>query len=117
MLWSKRLEPKRTKNRPELKIDKDALVEDIKKYPDAFNYERANRFNVSTSGICWAMKRLGVTYKKNSQSSQSSEEKRQSFQTKIEHYETFGRAIIYIDESGFAHDMPRTHGYSKTMLW
>lgn len=23
-----------------------------------------------------------------------------------------GKSIIYIDESGFAHDMPRTHGYS-----
>jgi hypothetical protein len=21
--------------------------------------------------------------------------------------------IVYIDESGFAHDMPRTHGYAK----
>lgn len=23
-----------------------------------------------------------------------------------------GRTIVYIDESGFAHDMPRTHGYA-----
>ncbi len=22
-----------------------------------------------------------------------------------------GRPVIYVDESGFAHDMPRTHGY------
>ena len=75
LLWSKRLEPKRTKSRPMLKIDKDALIEDIKKYPDAFNSERASRFNVSASGICWAMKRLGVTYKKNSQSSQGQRRK------------------------------------------
>lgn len=27
-------------------------------------------------------------------------------------YEHQGRSIVYIDESGFAHDMPRTHGYS-----
>ncbi len=70
LLWSKQVEPKRTKNRPELKIDREALVEDIKKHPDAYNYERARRFNVSTSGIVWAMKRLGVTYKKNPQSPQ-----------------------------------------------
>jgi len=75
LLWSKNLEPKRTKNRPALKIDEETLIEDIKKYPDAFNYERASRFNVSTSGICWAMKRLGVTYKKNAQSSQSQRRK------------------------------------------
>lgn len=29
-----------------------------------------------------------------------------------EHQET-SRSIVYIDESGFSHDMPRTHGYSK----
>jgi hypothetical protein len=27
-------------------------------------------------------------------------------------YQKNGTPIIYIDESGFAHDMPRTHGYS-----
>ncbi len=27
-------------------------------------------------------------------------------------YTKKGRIIVYIDESGFAHDMPRTHGYS-----
>ncbi len=26
--------------------------------------------------------------------------------------ENEGKQIVYIDESGFAHDMPRTHGYS-----
>ena len=50
-LWSKKLEPKRTKNRPAIKIDREALIEDITKYPDAYNYERAHRFNVSPSGI------------------------------------------------------------------
>ena len=27
-------------------------------------------------------------------------------------YEAQGRTIVYLDESGFAHDMPRTHGYA-----
>jgi transposase len=27
-------------------------------------------------------------------------------------YEAAGRPIVYVDESGFAHEMPRTHGYS-----
>lgn len=30
----------------------------------------------------------------------------------VEDLEKEGRSIAYIDESGFAHDMPRTHGYS-----
>ena len=38
-LWPKRLEPKRTKSRPAIKIDKEVLKEDIRKYSDAFNYE------------------------------------------------------------------------------
>lgn len=37
---------------------------------------------------------------------------RASFQSRIAQYEKEGRAIAYLDESGFAFDMPRTHGYS-----
>ncbi len=40
------------------------------------------------------------------------EEERRSFLEKIERYEKDGRPIIYIDESGFAVDQPRTHGYA-----
>ncbi|WP_218151925.1 transposase [Nitrosomonas communis] len=40
----------------------------------------------------------------------ASEEDRCIFQQKIEGYEREGRVIVYLDESGFAHDMPRTHG-------
>ena len=35
-----------------------------------------------------------------------------AFQKKIAQYERDKRPIVYIDESGFAHDMPRTHGYA-----
>lgn len=27
-------------------------------------------------------------------------------------FEKLGRPLVFLDESGFAHDMPRTHGYS-----
>lgn len=37
---------------------------------------------------------------------------RHVFRQKIATYEAEARTIVYIDESGFAHDMPRTHGYS-----
>ncbi len=37
---------------------------------------------------------------------------RRVFQAIISAYEHEKRPIVYIDESGFAHDMPRTHGYS-----
>ena len=61
-LWSKHLEPKCTKNRPSIKIDQEVLLQDVENYPDAYNYERAKRLNVSTSGVCCALKRLGLSY-------------------------------------------------------
>lgn len=67
-LWSKSIEPKLTRNKAPIKIHNDLLTEDIRKYPDAYHYERAQRLGVSTAGICFAMKRLNITYKKNSQS-------------------------------------------------
>ena len=74
-LWSKSIEPKRTRNKAPIKIHDNLLLEDIRKYPDAYMYERANRLCVSTAGICSALKRLNITYKKNSQSSQGMQRK------------------------------------------
>ena len=34
------------------------------------------------------------------------------FQNKLNTYQADGMDIVYLDESGFAHDMPRTHGYA-----
>jgi len=34
------------------------------------------------------------------------------FFQRIKRLQSEGKAIAYIDESGFAHDMPMTHGYS-----
>ena len=38
--------------------------------------------------------------------------KRTIFQKKINEHEEEGRSVVYVDESGFGYDMPRTHGYS-----
>ena len=35
------------------------------------------------------------------------------FQTQVLRYELQGRPVVYLDESGFALDAPRTHGYSQ----
>jgi len=69
--WSKRLEEKKKRNKAATKIDMDSLAHDVEEYPDAYQYERAKRLGVSVRGIGHALKRLGVTYKKNSQTSQS----------------------------------------------
>ena len=53
----------------------EALKIDIEEYPDAYQYERAERFGVSQKGIYEALKRLGVTYKKNTQASEGGSRK------------------------------------------
>ena len=69
--WAKNIESKKTRYKPATKIDMEALKKDIEAYPDAYQYERAKRLNVSRMGIAHALKRLGVSYKKNPQSSPS----------------------------------------------
>lgn len=70
-LWSKHITPQLKRNKPATKVNMEALKDDINRYPDAYHYERACRLHVSKSGIYWAMKRLGVSYKKNTDSSES----------------------------------------------
>lgn len=69
--WSQKLEPKEKRDRKATKIDMELLRQDIEQYPDGYCYERAKRLGVSATGIRDAQYRLGVTYKKNSKSSQS----------------------------------------------
>ena len=64
--WTKRLDPQTSRNKPSTKIDIAALAADVKQYPDSYQFERALRLNVSTRCIGYALKRLGVSYKKNS---------------------------------------------------
>jgi len=42
----------------------------------------------------------------------ANKEEQDIIRDKIKAYEKAGKDIIYIDESGFAHDMPRRHGYA-----
>ena len=69
--WNKELVPKLKRNKPATKIDTELLKADVLTYPDSYQYERAHRLGVSKSGIHWALKRLGISYKKNSNASQS----------------------------------------------
>ncbi len=73
--WMKEIEPKKHRNKPATKIDMEALKRDVEIDPDAYQYERAQRFGVTTHGIWQALKRLGVSYKKKSEASQSGSRK------------------------------------------
>lgn len=68
--WSKNIElaeqPPRSR-----KIDMDALRKDVELHPDAYQYERAERFDVTQESIHAALKRLGVSIKKNAATSKS----------------------------------------------
>lgn len=74
--WSKGAKIATTRNKPWKKISPEFLKLDIEKYPDAYSHERAKRLGVSTSGIRYAKKRLGITYKKNSKSSEGGSRKK-----------------------------------------
>ena len=74
--WSKNIEPQKTRDRKPTKIDMEVLRKDIELYPDSFCYERAQRLGVSQTGIRDAQYRLGVTYKKNSKTSEGESRKK-----------------------------------------
>ena len=91
----------------------EALKKDVEENPDSFIYERAERFSLSESGMRYALKRLGFSRKKTLKHPKANETLREAFKVKLEKYQSEGRAIVYVDESGFAHESTRSHGYSK----
>ncbi|MEZ5813253.1 MAG: IS630 family transposase [Alphaproteobacteria bacterium] len=54
----------------------------------------------------------GFLIKKSLKHPKADDGARRSFQALIALYKHQNRTLVYIDESGFAHDMPRTHGYA-----
>lgn len=67
--WS--LEVRRTRHKPATQIDMEKLKPDVEPYPEAYQYERAQRLGVSQRGIGYALKRLRISRKKNLFTSQS----------------------------------------------
>lgn len=69
--WEQGKLPGGKRNKPNTKLDKSVLIEDVKQYPDSYQYERAERLKVSQMCIWYNLKKLGITYKKNSKAPQS----------------------------------------------
>lgn len=111
MRWSKNIECIKKRNRS-TKIDMEAIKKDVETYPDAYQSERAGRLGVSEYCVWYALKRLGVTYKKTLNHPKADPERRSAFCTTLEEYKDQRRPLVFLDASGFAHDMPRLHGYS-----
>jgi len=68
--WLQRLEPQLTRYKPATKIDRIALARDVREHPDAYQSERAQRLGVSEKGIGHALRRMNITYKKNTKAPQ-----------------------------------------------
>ena len=71
MRWAKNPRPVTKRNKPATKIDMQLPAQDVAERPDAFLYERAERFSVTGTGIAHALKRLKISHKKNFPSSES----------------------------------------------
>jgi len=62
--WLKDSSIKQTRDKPPSKISNEALLKDVEQYPEDYLYERARRLNCSKTGIHTALKRLGISQKK-----------------------------------------------------
>ncbi|UVS63043.1 MULTISPECIES: IS630 transposase-related protein [Nitrosomonas] len=47
--WIKTPDPKTTRNKPATKINLEILAQDVKNYPDAYQYERVRAYQASGS--------------------------------------------------------------------
>ena len=74
--WKRRVHSKTTRQTKPYKIPDDVLLNDVKEYPDDYQYERARRLNCSKTGIYHALKRLGISQKKDLGTSKSVSDKK-----------------------------------------
>lgn len=61
--WLKRTENLKQTGRPR-KLCLEVLKADVEKYPDAYQYERAERLGVKQNTICYGLEQLEISYKK-----------------------------------------------------
>ena len=80
--WLKSPEPKATRTKPATKVNDQALLEDVRLYPDSYQYERAVRLGVTQACICYALRRLQITYKKKSNSPEAGRRRKAAFPKK-----------------------------------
>ena len=69
--WGQGKLPNGKRNKPNKTLDIASLVKDINENPDSYQYERALRLNVSQMCIWYNLKKLQITYKKNTTPSES----------------------------------------------
>ena len=68
--WINNIKPCTTRNKPATKINMEALKKDVADNPDLY-LERAEKFNISGSGIFYALRRLNIRCKRKLKASES----------------------------------------------
>ncbi len=74
--WLKNPSIKQTRDKSSTKIPNEALLKDVEQYPDDYLYERARRFDCSKTGMHTALKRIGISQKKDLRASKSLSDKK-----------------------------------------
>lgn len=64
--WANDITPCTQRNKPATKVDMLALEKDVQSNPDDYQWERAKRLGVTQPTIHYALKRIKITFKKNS---------------------------------------------------
>ncbi|CAM3435253.1 MULTISPECIES: IS630 transposase-related protein [Psychrobacter] len=74
--WKRLVHSRTTRQTKPYKILDDVLLNDVKEHPDDYQDERARRLNCSKTGIYHALKRLGISQKKDLGTSKSVSDKK-----------------------------------------
>jgi len=115
--WLNRQELEATKvERCQRKLDWEALERDVEENPDAKLIDRAKKFGVHPSAICYALKKIKITRKKKElrYRERNRGERMKYLRTLRELIKIYGsESLVFIDESGFEEFQSCIYGWSK----
>ena len=114
-LSSEKLEATKVKHR-QRKLDWKALSKDVQENPDARLRDRAEKFGVRPSAICYALKKMEITRKKKElrYRERNREERIKYYKTLRELIKIYGsESLVFIDESGFEEFQACLYAWSK----
>ena len=93
-------------------LDWTAVREQVSRYPDLTQKERARPFGVSRHCLWHALRQMGVTWKKTMGYKERSLIKRKAYLRLRERYIRRGKEFVYLDESGFDPAVTRRCAYA-----
>ena len=94
-------------------IDYAALRQHVADFPDSTLAERAEHFGVSPHGIFYALSKLNITRKKNTNLQRTVSGKTPRVLTALQREtEKHGKAPVYLDETGFTETDFRRYAYA-----